>query len=380
LFDSLPVWALFVVFVLGAVAVWQAGTQLSNSTDKLDDRFGWGDAFGGLILLAVATNLPEIAITVTASIAGNFDIATGNLLGGVAIQTAVLALLDAFGLHDKPPLSGRINTLIPVLEAVFVIAILILAIMGTQLSGSLIFVRVAPSSLIIFATWLLGLWLLNKARRGLPWQVKAEQNGDSQPNGKDDKQNDKDTNKQSNKDSDKQNGKDADNSKDKGQSQDKQSGIGKTLAIFVVAAVVTLIGGFVLEESGNALAQQFNLNQVFFGATFLAAATALPELSTGLASLKLKDYQLAVSDIFGGNAFLLVLFLVADLVSGKAVLSQAKNSDIYLSGLGILLTTVYIYGLVFRPRRQFLGMGLDSVAVVVLYVLGIVGLLAIPNK
>lgn len=332
------------------MAVWQAGTQLSNSTDKLDDRFGWGDAFGGLILLAVATNLPEIAITVTASIAGNFDIATGNLLGGVAIQTAVLALLDAFGLHDKPPLSGRINTLIPVLEAVFVIAILILAIMGTQLSGSLIFVRVAPSSLIIFATWLLGLWLLNKARRGLPWQIKAEQNGDNQSTDKNDKQNDKNSDKQPADN-------DANNSKDKGQDTDKQGGIGKILAIFVGAAVVTLIGGFALEESGNALAQQFNLNQVFFGATFLAAATALPELSTGLASLKLKDYQLAVSDIFGGNAFLPVLFMVADLVSGKAVLAQAKNSDIYLSGLGILLTTVYIYGLVFRSRRQFLGMG-----------------------
>jgi len=32
---------------------------------------------------------------------------------------------------------------------------------------------------------------------------------------------------------------------------------------------------------------------VIFGATILAAATALPEVSTGLASMKLKDYQMA---------------------------------------------------------------------------------------
>jgi hypothetical protein len=53
--------------------------------------------------------------------------------------------------------------------------------------------------------------------------------------------------------------------------------------------------------------------------TLLAAATLLPEVSTGLTSVRLEDYQLAVSDIFGGNAFLSVLFLMASLISGGRV-------------------------------------------------------------
>jgi cation:H+ antiporter len=51
---------------------------------------------------------------------------------------------------------------------------------------------------------------------------------------------------------------------------------------------------------------------------------------------------LAFSDIFGGNAFLPVLFLLATLLSGQAVLPAAHKTDIYLTSLGILLTMVYL--------------------------------------
>ncbi|MCA1567934.1 MAG: hypothetical protein LC803_20265 [Acidobacteria bacterium] len=59
---------------------------------------------------------------------------------------------------------------------------------------------------------------------------------------------------------------------------------------------------------------------------------------------------------------------------------QAQSTDIYLAGLGVLLTAVYIYGLIFRPQRKFLRMGIDSLVVLVLYALGIVGLFAIARQ
>ena len=86
---------LVVVFAGGAVATWIAGTALSKTTDVLDRRFGLGDALGGVVLLAVAGSLPEIAITVSAAAKGNLGLAAGNLIGGIAVQTMVLVICDA---------------------------------------------------------------------------------------------------------------------------------------------------------------------------------------------------------------------------------------------------------------------------------------------
>jgi len=150
-----------------------------------------------------------------------------------------------------------------------------------------------------------------------------------------------------------------------------------TKTSWIVSALVTLLAGVVLERSGDAIASHIGLSGVLFGATVLAAATSLPEVSTGLTSVRNGDYQLAVSDIFGGNAFLPVLFLPAGLLSGQAVLPQAQDTDIYLTAVGALLTLVYLVGLIFRPQRRIARMGVDSLVVLVLYLLALGGLFAI---
>ncbi|PPJ30936.1 hypothetical protein C5E45_07370 [Nocardia nova] len=61
------------------------------------------------------------------------------------------------------------------------------------------------------------------------------------------------------------------------------------------------------------------------------------------------------------------------------MLPQAHNTDIYLTALGGVLTLVLMTGLVFRPRRHGCGWGPDSLTVLVVYVLGVVGLALIPS-
>jgi cation:H+ antiporter len=346
---------LLALFIVSAGVIWIAGIKLSNTTDVLAERLHLGSALGGLILLAVATNLPELAITGSAALAGQLDVAVGNILGGIAIQTVVLVVLDAAGVRPRAPLTRLAASLVLVLEGALVVIVLAVVVMGTQLSANLIFARLAPASVVITALWIVGLILLNRAGNGLPWREGGDA-PDSQPEPRG-------------------------HSRRKKEKTASEQGVSTPRAalVFGIAAIATLVAGVVIERSGEEFFRRLGLSGIIFGATVLAAATSLPELSTGLTSTRLGDYKLAISDIFGGNAFLPVLFLLATLLSGKPVLPAAHNTDIYLTALGIVLTIIFMTGLIFRPRRQYLRMGLDSIAVLIIYVVGIAGLATIGS-
>src|SRR3954447_18818605 len=96
--EQLPLPILSLIFMAAGAIVWIAGIYVSKTTDVLSARFKLGEALGGAIFLAIVTNLPEIAITATGAMRDQLDIATGNILGGIAIQTVVLVVLDAFGM------------------------------------------------------------------------------------------------------------------------------------------------------------------------------------------------------------------------------------------------------------------------------------------
>ena len=347
--SSLPALVLLLIFLASAAAIWIAGIELSSTTDALDAHFGLGSALGGLIILSIATNLPEIVITVSAAMSGKLDLAVGNLLGGIAIQTLVLAVLDA-GVGPRTTLTYIAASLLLVIEGVVVVAVAVAAIMTAQLPSSANVAGISPGSVAVVAIWVGGLFVIARSRSSLPW--KAEAMGarpGSQPMAR------------------------------PMPKRHREHSFRTVVLIFAGAAVVTLAAGVLIEESGSALAGKIGLGGAVFGATFLAAATALPEVSTGLQAVRQGDHQLAISDIFGGNAFLPVLFLVADVLAGRPTLPQAKATDLWIAGLGVVLTGVYLVGLVLRPQRVRARLGPDSLLAIGLYVLGIAGLVAIPS-
>jgi cation:H+ antiporter len=335
---------LIVLFIISTIAIWISGVKLTKAIDAITSHYNLGEAFGGMVFLAIITNLPEIAITCVAAYYRNYDIAISNILGGIAIQTVVLVLIDIFGVGRSAALTEKGHSKILIVEGVALIFILSIVVMASQFPSSLIFARSTPFEWIILAIWLGTIYLTStfmlKKKPTLSQHkvgVHKIHNPKSKLNGS----------------------------------------ITAAITILSIGALITLFAGWALEVTGEQLSIRWGISGVLFGGTILALCTALPEISTGIASAKIKDYNMAVSDIFGGNAFLPVLFLMASLIGGDAILPNLKPSDIYLTLLGIILTGIYMIGMVVHSNKQIFRMGIDSFIVVIVYLLGLWGFMSL---
>lgn len=341
--------SLLLVFGFAAIVTWIAGVTLAKATDVLDDRFRLGEAIGGMILLSVAGSLPELAITLSAAKSGHLDIAAGNLIGGVAMQTFVLVIADWFG-RGRPPLSTSAASLIPALDGLLVAAVVCVTIMGGLLPVSASIGPVGVATIGIVVIWISGMILLSRVRDRPELAMGAVNGATAEPPS-------------------------AKAEAASGQAQNAK----RAIVIFVLASLATLIAGVLLEQSGNALADNLGINGVLFGATFLALATALPEISSGITGVRMRRYTMVFGDMFGGNAFQLTLFILADLVAGQPVLPYEGTANAWIGSVGLVMTIIFVVGIILRPRRRYAGLGPDSWVVSLIYVLGLWGLVIVSQ-
>ncbi len=346
-----PLLALF--FIVAAAATWIAGTALSKTTDALDVRLRLGEEFGGLILLSVAGTLPELAITISAAAQGNLGLAAGNLIGGIAVQTMVLVVCD-FAVGRQRPLTFLVGALSPVLEGLLVMLCISGVLMGALLAPTTAVAGVvSPAAIGIVVVWTIGVYVINKVRKSPRWRITMEGSHPGRRHHRD--------------------------PHPTGAHPFASRTTARIVAVFAGACAVTLAAGVTLELTGNTLADRAGVNGVVFGATVLAGVTALPEISSGIAAVRLGDHALALGDIFGGNAFQLCLFLVADLIAGSPVLPTAGSQNAWLASLGVALTAIFAMGVVIRPLRCRVRLGPDSILAIVVFAVGVAGLFVVPH-
>lgn len=79
---------------------------------------------------------------------------------------------------------------------------------------------------------------------------------------------------------------------------------------------------------------------------------------------------MAFSNILGTNLLEVALLFVADLAHAGPLLATGGPFGVAAAALGILLTCIYLVGLLERRDRSFLRLGVDSWAVVAVYLGG----------
>jgi cation:H+ antiporter len=81
-------------FGISALVILLTAPWLARSGAELATRLGFSTGFMGLVLVAFATSLPELAVSVESLRNRAYDLAVGNLLGSNCFNMAALVVLD----------------------------------------------------------------------------------------------------------------------------------------------------------------------------------------------------------------------------------------------------------------------------------------------
>lgn len=334
--------ALLALFALGAAVVWWAGVRLPEVAADLAWRTGLGQAFAGMLLLGGITSLPELATTTSAAATGVPDLALNNVMGSAAFNVLLLAGADAVLRHR--PLTGTIGRPATLLQGL--LGMLLLGVTAVLLTtGDLPVGGVGAGSALLLALCIGAMWISAQYETRPAWAVVDPPEPDGPPP----------------------------------QQEQRPAGSRAALATRLLSlAALVLAGGVILSQTGESIAERTGLGTGLVGVVLVAAATSLPELSAITAAVRGGRYELAVGDIFGANLFNVAMIFVIDAVAlGPPVLGTGTAFEVVAALLALLLTGIYVVGLLERDDRTILRVGYDSAAALLLYAAGIVLLTSI---
>lgn len=319
-------------FVCTAVIV-AAGTRLTVDADHLSDRLNLGKAWIGVVLLGVITSLPEAVTSLTAVISLNAsDLAVGNLIGSNNINPMIIVMMDAIYRQGSltntiaPDRSHKISAGFAVLLSVLVIFDVVANIPVLTLPVG----TVSVGMILIAGCYFYGMRRLARVGPGLSVVSPTDMS-----------------------------------------KEDRFITIPALAGRLFISALLVVFAAIVLTRASDTIANRTGLGGTFFGSIFLALVTSLPEIVVSLSALRLGSVDLAIGNVFGSNMTnIFILFLCGLVHRGGALLADVSKAHILTAALSILLTGIAAYGVFTKDKKALLGLGWDSWAMIVLFVIG----------
>lgn len=324
-----PLIAWLGLFALASVFIVGAGAMLARSGDRIADRTGLGGLLIGMVLIAAATSLPEVAVTVAAALEGAPDLALGNLLGSSMANMALLAVVDLAYRgrvwHRASP--GHART------AATAIALTAIAVLAIQRPFGLAVGWVGIESIVIFVGY---VSLIAWTRRSPTPAVSAGATSHQEVLL-------------------------ARAAAEAGAPEDAgvppgsavPGSLRRDLLTVGLAAAIILGAAPFLVLAADGIATESGLGETFVGASFLALATSLPELATALAAVRIGAFDLAVGSLLGSNAFNMAIIVVADFFYFPGpILANVDPAQAFVGVAAILLMAIVLAGLIHEARTR----------------------------
>lgn len=135
----------------------------------------------------------------------------------------------------------------------------------------------------------------------------------------------------------------------KAQEKDSKKEIIKTkehvLLKFLIVGILMVIVSIFLTLIVNLIADKNpNVASSFIGAILLGITTSMPEVITFIALIKMKSFDLALSDIIGSNLFNLLILAIGDIfLKNKEIYYFVDKESMFLLVFGFILTILSFY-------------------------------------
>ena len=289
----------------------------------------------GALLLGACTSLPGITASVTAAIEGFAALAVSNAMGGIAVQTAFLAIADIF--YRRANLEHASASATNLSYAALLILLLGLVLLALESPEPLTLGNIDISTPILVVTYVVGLRAAHRSKSDPMWHpTKTPFTVDDRPDRK-----------------------------------NQQRSLVKLWIGFAIVAAIVMVCGTIVARCAGLLVTRTGVSESLVGGLCLAISTSLPELVTTIAAVRRGALTLAVSNIVGGNAFDVLFVCVADVVYLEGSIYGAAGSEPgFLAGLALVLNALLLLGLLRRQRHGPGNIGFESVMILVVYAAG----------
>ena len=119
---------------------------------------------------------------------------------------------------------------------------------------------------------------------------------------------------------------------------------------FLLSAILVILAGNRLSAHGDSLAAHTKLGHGLVGGILIAGVTSLPELASSISAAMIGAPDIAFGNVYGSNAFNLMILAIVDLFQGKGSLLQiVRESHILTAMFGILLTGISMLAIWITP-------------------------------
>jgi cation:H+ antiporter len=145
-------------YVLVAIVVVAAGIRMPYAAANIAATMGWSQTFVGTALVALATSLPELAVTLSAVRLGALDMAVGDIFGSNMFNAIIVAVDDL--VYFPGPILSHVSTVhaVSAFSAVVMTGVAIVGLLYRPKTR--IFRTVGWASFFLFSLFLLNSLVL----------------------------------------------------------------------------------------------------------------------------------------------------------------------------------------------------------------------------